>query len=212
VAERWQKTEVFIREPCYFKLIISLVFSVTVYNDEDEKFQLSVPNNWKFGKSELNNGLGSSQSYIRKVTGFVPEGAREKTNVNVVVSAVAIDFKNMGSFGSPDSFGIKLVNLVDRKFGRYKDKNVPTARLLDAYNVGDIYYAEYETFEDYSDEIGDYATKLRFFVANAIRNPGSYNRLYSVTGVCDQRDVDKFYPDIVKVINCSMFMPNISNF
>jgi len=152
------------------------------------------PQNWKFGKSELNNGLGSSQSYIRKVTGFVPEGAREKTNVNVVVSAVAIDFKNMGSFGSPDSFGIKLVNLVDRKFGRYKDKNVPTARLLDAYNVGirvsfpnnkpnmnvmfqvgDIYYAEYETFEDYSDEIGDYATKLRFFVANAIRNPG---RLY----------------------------------
>lgn len=59
----------------------------------------------------------------------------------------------MGSFGSPESFGIKLVNLVDRKFGKNAKKNVATARLIDTFNVGDIYFAEYETLEDYSEEV-----------------------------------------------------------
>jgi len=173
---------------------------VKTYHDDDEQYDIKVPSDWAVGKTELTQGLGTSASYSRKVVGFVPPNAGAKTNVNVVVSAVAPDFKNMGSFGSPESFGIKLVNLVDRKFGKNAKKNVPTARLIDTYNVGDVFFAEYETFEDYSEELGDYATKLRFFVANAIRNPGRYNRMFSVTGVCDVKDIDKHYASITEVV------------
>jgi len=171
-----------------------------MYHDDDEQYDIKVPSNWAVGKTELTQGLGTSASYSRKVVGFVPPNAEAKTNVNVVVSPVAPDFKNMGSFGSPESFGIKLVNLVDRKFGKNAKKNVATARLIDTYNVGDVFFAEYETFEDYSEELGDYATKLRFFVANAIRNPGMYNRMFSVTGVCDMKDLDKYYSSMTEVV------------
>uniref|UniRef100_A0A7S2QSA6 PsbP C-terminal domain-containing protein n=1 Tax=Norrisiella sphaerica TaxID=552664 RepID=A0A7S2QSA6_9EUKA len=181
-----------------------------VYNDEEEKYQIRVPKGWLIGKKDLDSGLGASSAYIRKITGFVPSGAQDKTNLNIVISPVAVDFKNMGSFGSPESVGIKLVNLVDRRYGKNKDKNVAKARLLDTYNVGDVYFAEYETFEDYNDTAGDYETKLRFFVANAIRNPGKYNRLFSVTGVCDYRDVDKYYGDIVQAVKS--FVPPKSAF
>mmetsp|Transcript_23406 Transcript_23406/g.36764 ORF Transcript_23406/g.36764 Transcript_23406/m.36764 type:complete len:216 (-) Transcript_23406:273-920(-) len=174
-----------------------------LYKNEDDGYSIGVPKGWQIGKNELSNGeLGTSQTYRRRITGILPPNtsADDKTNINVVVSAVAPDFKNMGSFGAPESFGLKLVNLVDRKFGKNINKNVNTARLLDTFSRGDIYFAEYETKEDYNEEIGDYKTKLHFYVANVIRNTGMNNKMYSVTGVCRKGDMEKYYDKIVESV------------
>eukprot|EP00899_Mesostigma_viride_P007554 jgi/Mesvir1/167/Mv13526-RA.1 len=163
--------------------------SLKQYEDEIDKFKITVPSGWAMGE-----GGATAQ---RRVVAFYPPDDPD-SNVSIITTNVGADHPTMGSFGDAYGFGFRLVGGLDRRNAKERPQK---AVLLDTKSRNDIYYVEY-TLE----QPGVFARDL--YSATGIGFNGTYNRLYTVTGQCRTADREKFQALIKQIVN-SFELPTV---
>ena len=103
--------------------------------------------------------------------------------VNVVSTNASVDIVKLGSLGTAYEFGFHLVVSQDRRAAK---KNRQVAELLAAEQRGDSYYVEY-TIQRPDEEVFRHLYSLV-----TLRNDGTYNKLWTVTGQHREADAAKF--------------------
>ncbi|KAK3122132.1 hypothetical protein QOZ80_8BG0665520 [Eleusine coracana subsp. coracana] len=154
----------------------------TMYEDELNKFQITIPQGWLVGAGEA--------SGFKSVTAFYPEQAAD-SNVSVVITGIGPDFTSLKSFGDVDAFAENLVNGLDRSWQRPPGL---AAKLIDSKASNGLYYVEY-TLQNPGER------RRHIVSAIGMAFNGWYNRLYTVTGqYIDDEESDKYKPQIEKVV------------
>ncbi|XP_072991661.1 psbP domain-containing protein 3, chloroplastic isoform X1 [Typha latifolia] len=156
--------------------------SFRTYEDEANKFRITIPGDWSVGAGEADG--------IKSVTAFYPEGASD-SNVSVVITGLGPDFTRLESFGSVDAFAESLVTGLDRSWRRPPGV---AAKLINSRAANGLYYIEY-TLQN----LGERRRHLLSVIGMA--SNGWYNRLYTVTGQFMEDESDKYRSQIEKVVS-----------
>ncbi|KAM0941539.1 hypothetical protein DsansV1_C16g0139711 [Dioscorea sansibarensis] len=154
----------------------------STYEDDTNKFKISVPRGWMVGTGETNS--------IKSVTAFYPEEASD-SNVSVVITGIGPDFTRLESFGKVDEFAENLVNGLDRSWRRPPGL---AAKLIDAKAANGLYYIEYTLQNP-----GERRRHILSVVGMAFN--GWYNRLYTVTGQFMDDEPEKYRSQIEKAVS-----------
>ena len=176
------------REPC-----VSVLFA------DPDGFSLRVPSSWSASTGSA-EALNANEQ--RRVLAWYPDASNAgRASVSVVITNVAADFTTLGSFGTPEAFAQTLVNNLDRSytlrssFGRSKvdPEGVQIAKLVDAGKRSGMYTLSYSLKRPY-------VAPTRLWEVVALGFDGTYNRLYTVTGQCQENELDKFKTEIEGIL------------
>ncbi|KAJ8762335.1 hypothetical protein K2173_007493 [Erythroxylum novogranatense] len=165
---------------------IDVTENFSVYTDDVNKFQISVPNDWQVGSGE--------PAGFKSVTAFYPEEDSSNSSVSVVITGLGPDFTRMESFGKVDAFAETLVSGLDRSWKRPPGV---AAKLIDCKSANGLYYIEY-TLQNPGER-----RKHLFSVLGMAFN-GWYNRLYTVTGQFVDEESEKYSSQIQKVASTNI--------
>ncbi|XP_065881560.1 psbP domain-containing protein 3, chloroplastic [Euphorbia lathyris] len=157
------------------------------YTDDANKFQISIPREWRIGAGEPNG--------FKSVTAFYPVET-SISNVSVVITGLGPDFTKMESFGNVDGFAETLVGGLDRSWQRPPGV---AAKLIDSKSTKGIYYIEY-TLQNPGE------SRKHLFSALGMASNGWYNRLYTVTGQFPDEESEKFGSMIRKAVSSFKFI------
>ena len=163
-----------------------------VYKDEVDGFSITIPQGWNIGTGELGASQSnrfSNASGLQRVVGWTPAGQpggssdMSNTSIAITVKTPGADYTGLGSFGTAQDFGEKLVASIDRSFmarawGRKANEPVITASLVSAKEQGGKYLIEYITGKS-----GE-ATRHVWTVVCFGENGKGLRRFYTVTGSC----------------------------
>jgi hypothetical protein len=163
-----------------------------VYKDEVDGFSISIPSGWTMGTGSLGASQSnrfSNASGLQRVVGWTPAGQSggssdmSNTSIAITVKTPGADYTGLGSFGTAQDFGEKLVASIDRSFmarawGRKASDPVITASLVSAKEQGGKYIIEYITGK--SGEETRHVWTLVCFGENS----KGLRRFYTVTGSC----------------------------
>ncbi|KAG8654475.1 psbP domain-containing protein 3, chloroplastic [Manihot esculenta] len=178
---------------CSFPAIVYNALAETdelrVYTDDANKFQITIPQDWRVGTGEPNGGFKS-------VTAFYPEEAYTSSNVSVVITGLGPDFTKMESFGKVDAFAETLVSGLDRSWQRPPGV---AAKLIDSKSTNGLYYIEY-TLQNPGE------SRKHLYSALGMAFNGWYNRLYTVTGQFLDEDSEKYGSKIQKAVSSFRFI------
>ncbi|KAF2324817.1 hypothetical protein GH714_017272 [Hevea brasiliensis] len=152
-----------------------------VYTDDANKFQITIPQEWRVGTGEPDGGFKS-------VTAFYPEEAYSTSNVSVVITGLGPDFTRMESFGKVEAFAETLVGGLDRSWQRPPGV---AAKLIDCKSSNGLYYIEY-TLQNPGE------SRKHLYSALGMAFNGWYNRLYTVTGQFLDEEAEKYSSKIQK--------------
>ncbi|CAN1163058.1 PsbP domain-containing protein 3, chloroplastic [Linum perenne] len=160
-----------------------------VYKDDDNKFQISIPQEWQVATGEPNG--------FKSVTAFYPEEqSSATTNVSVVITGLGPDFTRIESFGKVEEFAETLVGGLDRSW--QKPPGVK-AKLIDCKASKGLYYIEYSLQNP-----GE--SRKHLYTALGMTTNGWYNRLYTVTGqFVDEESSQSYGSKIQKVVSSFKF-------
>ncbi|CAL9088654.1 unnamed protein product [Musa acuminata var. zebrina] len=156
--------------------------SFRIYEDEMNKFRISIPKEWLVGAGDANG--------IKSVTGFYPEESSD-SNVSIVITGLGPDFTRLESFGNVDAFAETLVSGLDRSWKRPPGV---TAKLISSKSTNGLYYVEY-TLQNPGERCRHILTAL------GVASNGWYNRLYTVTGQYMEDESEKYQPQVVKMVS-----------
>lgn len=156
--------------------------SFRIYEDETNKFRISIPQDWLVGAGDANG--------IKSITAFYPEGTSD-LNISVVITGVGPDFTRLESFGTVDAFAENLVNGMDRS---WKSPPGLAAKLINSKAANGMYYIEYT--------LQNPGERCRHIVsAIGMASNGWYNRLYTATGQFMEDESEKYRSQIEKSVS-----------
>ncbi|XP_015573936.1 psbP domain-containing protein 3, chloroplastic isoform X2 [Ricinus communis] len=158
-----------------------------LYTDDANKFQISIPQDWRVGAGEPNG--------FKSVTAFYPEEA-SGSSVSVVITGLGPDFTRMESFGKVEAFAETLVSGLDRSWQRPPGV---AAKLIDCKATKGIYYIEY-TLQNPGEG------RKHLFSALGMAFNGWYNRLYTVTGQFVEEESENYGSKVQKVVSSFKFI------
>jgi hypothetical protein len=179
---------------------------LTTYRDGPDEFELDIPDGWSNGTGQAEGGKGFTGSTgARRAVAWYPEGEISNTNVSVVVTNVGADYTKLGSFGTASAFGENLVASMDRRYllrsswnPKGRKQQIQEAELLAAREGrkgnSQLYYIDYSLLKPGEDE------KRVFMTAVALGFNGRYNRLYTLTAQCLQKDLPRVGDSLQKVV------------
>ncbi|KAL4198596.1 hypothetical protein AMTRI_Chr03g46760 [Amborella trichopoda] len=181
----------FFSAPSFFPLVAAAEDTVLPvyyrnYTDEENKFKLSVPQDWLVGEGDPN---GSSL-----ITAFYPE-EKADCSVSIVITRLSPDFTRLESFGPVDAFAETLIGGLDRSWQRPPGV---AAKLLDSKAKNGLYYIEYSLQNP-----GESCRHI--FSVLGLGFNGWYNRLYTVTGQFLEEDSNKYKSNIQMVKHAFYF-------
>ncbi|XP_026659702.2 psbP domain-containing protein 3, chloroplastic isoform X2 [Phoenix dactylifera] len=156
--------------------------SFRMYEDETNKFRISIPQDWLLGAGEANG--------IKSITAFYPEGTSD-SNVSVVITGLGPDFTRLESFGTVDAFAETLVSGLDRSWKRPPGL---AAKLINSKAANGLYYIEY-TLQFPGERC------RHILSAIGMASNGWYNRLYTVTGQFMEDESEKYRSQIEKSVS-----------
>lgn len=173
--------------------------STMVYNDELDGFSISVPQGWTMGTGNLGDKKSdrfSNAAGMQRVLGWAPADANSATSIAVTIKTPGADYTGLGSFGTAQDFGEKLVVSIDRSYmargwGRRPDDPVVTAKLLSAKETNGRYLIEYETGK--TDEPTRHVWTLVCFG----ENKKGLRRFYTVTASCTNENLEPLKNDLL---------------
>ncbi|KAI5402589.1 PsbP domain-containing protein 3 [Lathyrus oleraceus] len=151
----------------------------SVYTDDENKFKIEIPQEWK-------TGTGESAGF-KSLTAFYPK-EESNSNVSVVITGVGPDFTKMESFGKVEEFADTLVSGLDRS---WKKPPGVAAKLIDCKSSKGFYFIEY-TLQNPGE------SRKHLYSAIGMLTNGWYNRLYTVTGQYGDEETDKYASKIQK--------------
>ncbi|XP_010932107.1 psbP domain-containing protein 3, chloroplastic isoform X2 [Elaeis guineensis] len=156
--------------------------SFRIYEDEMNKFRISIPQDWLVGTGEANG--------IKSITAFYPKGTSD-LNVSVVITGLGPDYTRLESFGTVDAFAESLVNGLDRSWKRPPGL---AAKLINSKAANGLYYVEYT--------LQNPGEKCRHILsAIGMASNGWYNRLYTVTGQFMEDESEKYRSQIEQSVS-----------
>lgn len=175
---------------------------LTQYTDGPDEFTVLVPEGWSTGEGQADGARFGGSTGARRTLAWYPEGELGSTSISIIVTNTSADFTRLGSFGTASTFGDNLVSSMDRSFmrkaawGRKSDKEqlIQEARLLAAKERNSLYYIDYALKKP-----GESDERI-FQSAVALGFNGRYNRLYTVTAQCLQKDFPKLGSTLEKVV------------
>nr|AKM76620.1 photosystem II reaction center PsbP family protein [Geranium maderense] len=158
-----------------------------VYTDEENKYKILIPKDWKIGAGQP-KGFNS-------ITAFYPNAASD-SNVSILISSLGADFTRMESFGNVDAFAETLVSGLDRSW-----INPPgvRAKLIDCKSSKGMYYIQY-TLQNPGEG------RRYLYEALGMASNGWVNRLFTVTGQFLEEETDKYGSEIQKVVSSFRFI------
>ncbi|KAJ4825788.1 PsbP domain-containing protein 3, chloroplastic [Turnera subulata] len=158
-----------------------------VYTDDDNKFQISIPQEWNVGSGESNG--------FKSLTAFYPDGD-SNSSVSVVITGLGPDFTKLESFGKVDEFAETLVGGLDRSWQRPPGVK---AKLIDSKATKGFYYIEY-TLQNPGE------SPRHLLSALGIAFNGWINRLYTVTGQFMEEESETYGSEVRKVVSSFRFI------
>lgn len=172
---------------------------VEVYHDELDGFSIHVPRGWIMGNGSLGEKRTdrfSNAAGMQRVLGWVPvsDGIPSEsaaTSIAVTIKTPGADYTGLGSFGTPQDFGEKLVASIDRSYmarglGRRDGDPVITAKLFSAKESRGRYVIEYET-----GKTGEPTRHVWTLVCFG-ENQKGLRKFYTVTASCTNEHVTEF--------------------
>lgn len=172
-----------------------------VYHDEMDGFSITVPQGWTMGTGSLGDKKAdrfSNAAGMQRVLGWAPTSGNSDTSatsIAVTIKTPGADYTGLGSFGTAQDFGEKLVVAIDRSymakgFGRKMDQPIITAKLLSAKETRGRYLIEYET-----GKTGEPSRHVWTLVCFGENNKG-LRRFYTVTASCTEEDLEQLKDDL----------------
>jgi hypothetical protein len=172
-----------------------------VYHDELDGFSISVPQGWTMGTGNLGNKKPdrfSNAAGMQRVLGWAPTNGNSDTSatsIAVTIKTPGADYTGLGSFGTAQDFGEKLVVSIDRSYmtrgwGRKLDEPIITAKLLSAKETRGRYLIEYET-----GKTGEPTRHVWTLVCFG-ENTKGLRKFYTVTASCTKEDLGQLKNDL----------------
>ena len=179
----------------------------TVYTDELDGFSIRVPQGWTMGTGSLGDqkmDRFSNAAGMQRVLGWAPNNGDSNISatcsIAVTIKTPGADYTGLGSFGTAQDFGEKLVVSIDRSYmsrawGRKQDEPIITAKLLSAKETQGRYLIEYET-----GKTGEPTRHVWTLVCFG-ENKKGLRRFYTVTASCTDEHLAEWEKDLSSALD-----------
>lgn len=170
------------------------------YTDAQDGFTIQIPSGWSQGSGDLGGPQStdprsrfSNAAGLQRVVAWVPSDASD-VSLAITVRTPGADFTSLGSYGTAQDFGERIIAQMDRSFllkgpawAQKSGADAPTvARLLEARESRGQYIIQYS--------LGKAGEPSRVVVSAVAlgTTPKGFRRFFTVTGSCREEEAGKY--------------------